>query len=227
VSGRVGGFSEWVFFWRFGAHQKSTRNLERSNGGEFGGFFALGFAEKIVVLEAHPVFRFVSEVSSEFQAMLGCEQSAAGEDVIEKLRTDVEIRGESGLGEPVVIEKIAQHGGGGVGEWDFGFHGGSMVIGDFHFGGAACFPTEDDAPLLVDADGMEAVQVPAERFKAVSWRITEVIEGFGFMDGDELVIGAFLNFAGKFAGKLQIENLRALFVSQAQNHRRKLLKSAY
>jgi len=109
----------------------------------------------------------------------------------------------------------------------FRFSWRSMVVGDFHFGGAVSFPAEDDAPLVVDADGMEAFQVPTERFETVPWWVAKVFEGFGFMDGDELVIGAFLNFAGKFAGKLQIENHFARFVSEAQNHRRSLLKSAY
>ena len=48
----------------------STRDLERDSCAEVFCFFALGFAEEIVVLEAHPVFRFVSEVASEFQAVL-------------------------------------------------------------------------------------------------------------------------------------------------------------
>ena len=50
---------------------------------ERGGFFALGFAKKVVVLEAHPVFRLVAEVAAQFQAVFRGEQSAAGEDVIE------------------------------------------------------------------------------------------------------------------------------------------------
>jgi hypothetical protein len=58
------------------------------------------------------------------------------------------------------------------------------------------------------------------------------------MDGDELVIGALLNFAGEFAGKLQMEYLFTFLVPETQDHgspylnprmpaSEKLLKSAY
>jgi hypothetical protein len=102
-----------------------------------------------------------------------------------------------------------------------------MVVGDFHLGGAISFPVENDAPLVIDADGMEAIQLPPESLQAVPWRVAEVIEGVGFMDGDELVIGTFLNFARKFTGELQMKNLFTLFVPEAQNHGGKLLKTAY
>jgi hypothetical protein len=93
------------------------------NDGEFGGFFALGFTEEIVVLQAHPVFWLSPEVAAQFQAVLGSEQAAAGEDVIEKLRADVKIRGESGLRKSVIVKKISEHRGSRIGEWDFSFHG--------------------------------------------------------------------------------------------------------
>jgi len=68
-----------------------------------------------VVLEAHPVFRLVPEVAAQFQEVLGSEEAPAGEDVVEKRRADVEIRGEPGLRKPVIVEKIAEHGSSGVG----------------------------------------------------------------------------------------------------------------
>jgi hypothetical protein len=37
------------------------------------------------------------------------------------------------------------------------------------------------------------------RLQAVAGRIAEVFKGFGFMDGDELVIRALLDFPGDFA----------------------------
>ena len=56
-----------------------------------------------MVLEAHPVFRFVSEVAAELQAVLWGEQAAAGENVIEQLRADVEVGGELRLGQAVIV----------------------------------------------------------------------------------------------------------------------------
>ena len=144
--------------------------------------------------------RFVPEVAPQLEAVFRGEQAPAGEDVVHKLRADFQICGEPGLRKSVIVEEIAEHGGGGIGERNFVFHDGSMVIGDFYFDSIASFPAEDDAPLLVDADGMKAVQVSPECFKAVSWRIAKVFKGLGFMDGDKLVIGALLDFAGKSAG---------------------------
>lgn len=55
----------------------SARYLERDHCVELFRLFFLGFAEKVMVLEAHPVFRFVSEIASELQAVLRGEQAAA------------------------------------------------------------------------------------------------------------------------------------------------------
>ena len=76
----------------------------------------------------------------------------------------------------MVIEKVAEHGGGAVCERDIVFHGGSVVVSDFHCGGVVSFPTEDDAPLIVEADGLESAEVSAQGFQTVSWRIAEVVE---------------------------------------------------
>ncbi len=54
--------------------------------------------------------------------MLGSEQAAAGEDVVEELRADVDVRGELCLSEVVIFQKIPEHGGGAVGERDLVFH---------------------------------------------------------------------------------------------------------
>ena len=93
-----------------------ARGLQGHDGVEFSGFLTLGFAEEVMVLEAHPVFGFVAKESTQFQAMLGSEQAAARENIIEQLRADVETCGELGLREFMVVQKIPQHGSGGVGE---------------------------------------------------------------------------------------------------------------
>jgi len=51
-----------------------------------------------------------------------------------------------------------------------------MVVSDFYFGGVIFFPTEDDTPLVVDADGMEAIQVATQGFKAIAGWAAEVFE---------------------------------------------------
>ena len=77
-----------------------------------------------MVLEAHPIFRLVPEIAAQLEAVLRGEQAAAGEEVIEKLRADLDICGELGLGQSMGVEEVAEHGSGTVCEWDFVFHEG-------------------------------------------------------------------------------------------------------
>jgi hypothetical protein len=62
----------------------------------------------------------------------------------------------------------------------------SVVIDDFDFMGAVCFPAEADSPLVIDADGVLAFPVALERFEAIAGRDGEVIEG-----GDGVNLGKF------------------------------------
>jgi hypothetical protein len=93
---------------------RSTYELKRDYCAEGLCFFSLRFAEEVMVLEAHPVFRFVSEIASELQAVLRGEQAAARENVIEQLWADVKVGGELRLGQAVIVQEIPQHGGGGI-----------------------------------------------------------------------------------------------------------------
>ncbi len=44
--------------------------------------------------------------------------------------------------------------------------------------------------------------------------LTEVFDGFGFLDGNEFMISAFLDFLSDFTRRRQIEKFFALFVSE-------------
>lgn len=44
----------------------------------------------------------------------------------------------------------------------------SMVIHNGHFGRAIFCPTEDNPPLIVDPDGMQARQIPGQAFEPVA-----------------------------------------------------------
>ena len=54
--------------------------------------------------------------------------TAAGKQVIEQLRTEVEICSELGLSQSVVVQKITQHRSGGIGQWNPG----NFVFHDFN-----------------------------------------------------------------------------------------------
>ena len=102
-----------------------------------------------------------------------------------------------------------------------------MVVGDLHVAGVLPFPSEDDAPLFVDTDGMESGELAFHKLQAVAGGLPKVFEIYRFMDGNELVICTLLDCRGDFARKRQVENFLTLFVSEADNHDQKILKSAY
>ena len=56
-----------------------------------------------------------------------------------------------------------------------------MIIGNLDIGGVAAIPTENDAPLLVNADTPESVEISGERFETVGRRSAELIDGDDFM----------------------------------------------
>ena len=74
-----------------------------------------------------------------------------------------------------------------------------MVIGDLNFAGVCSFPLEDNAPLFVDADRMESGELTFQKLQMVAWGLAKVFERDGFIDGNEFVISALLNFPGDFA----------------------------
>ena len=90
---------------RFRGRDRLPGLLEGADGGEFRGLFGFGPAEEVMVLQAHPVFRLVAEIAAELEAMLGRELAAAGEDVVEELRADVDVRGFWPIPVPSIAER--------------------------------------------------------------------------------------------------------------------------
>lgn len=64
-----------------------------------------------------------------------------------------------------------------------------MVIDDGDFGGTGVGPSEDDAPLVIDADGVEAREAALEGFEAIAGRDGHVGEFPRLVELDELAKG--------------------------------------
>jgi len=64
---------------------------------------------------------------------------------------------------------------------------------------------------------MEPRKFSAEGLESIPRREAKVLQGFGLVDCDELVIRAFLNLTGNLAGRDQTKNLLSRFVSEARN----------
>jgi len=90
-----------------------------------------------------------------------------------------------------------------------------MVIDDGDFGGAGVGPFEDDSPLIVDADGVEAFQIPLEGFEAITGRhghvgrLASLIELNELSEGDagDIAKGAALFSKEKLFGLGTVEGL--------------------
>jgi hypothetical protein len=63
----------------------------------------------------------------------------------------------------------------------------SMIVGDSYIAVVLTFPLEDDAPLFVDADGMESGELALKKLQVIAGRMAKVLGRHRLMDGNELV----------------------------------------
>jgi hypothetical protein len=73
-----------------------------------------------------------------------------------------------------------------------------VVVDDFDIGWSSFSPSETDAPLVIDADGILATAVAGKRFEPVSGRSAQIVEIARGMQHIELSQGLFLNSAEAF-----------------------------
>jgi hypothetical protein len=64
-----------------------------------------------------------------------------------------------------------------------------VIVDDANVVGVTIAPRKDDAPLLVDADGMEACQVTGKGLEAIAGRHSEVLQGNSSVQSVELSQG--------------------------------------
>ena len=82
----------------------------------------------------------------------------------------------------------------------------SVVVGDSDVGGDAVFPLEDDAPLSVDADAPESLEIAGEGFETIGRWLAELIDGDDAVNLTELHQGTWLDVAREFSGRFPEEN---------------------
>jgi hypothetical protein len=93
-----------------------------------------------------------------------------------------------------------------------------MVIGDANVAGVSGFPTEDNTPLLVDADAPKAFEVSREGFEAVGWWEAKLVKGCGAVNLAQLHQGSCLNAAGKLAGGFTPKDFLGFLAGKTQEH---------
>ena len=179
---------------------------------DFLAVLAVGELEIVVELEAEKESGGHPEEAGKPEIMDGSDPAFAVLHFRDVAGDDAAGDGKIFLAKGGVLDDFGESFGEGVQKGDglLRFHG-SVVVCDFHVVGVCVFPTENDAPLFVDADGVESFEVSGEGFEVVACGVCEVLEFGGEVDGGKLDFGTGLDFTGELAGELAFENLGSGF----------------
>ncbi len=92
-----------------------------------------------------------------------------------------------------------------------------MIIDDLYVLGAVCGPSEADAMLVVDANTELPLSITSERLEPISRRGTEVLEGLGVVQEDELALGLGSERPERRGG-LTAEEIAGLLATKGADH---------
>lgn len=95
-----------------------------------------------------------------------------------------------------------------------------MIVGDLNVGGGAVFPAEDDAPLLVDADAPESLEIARKWFEAVGRRLAELVDGNDPVKLTESHERPWLNIAREFPGVFAMKDFGGFLTDEVLDHLR-------
>ena len=93
-----------------------------------------------------------------------------------------------------------------------------MIVRDLNVDGFAVFPSEADAPLVVDPDTVLPLPVPAELLQSVRRWYAKVIQIFRTMEDDKFPIPNQLNVPRKALRKLLPPDFGRLLVLERLDH---------
>lgn len=161
---------------------------------------AVGELEIVMKLEAEEESGGHAEEAGKPEIMDGSDAAFAVLHFRNVAGDDAASGGEIFLAEGRVLNDFRECFGKRVEKGDglFRFHG-SVVVCDLHVVGVSVFPTEGDAPLFVDADGVESFEVSGEGFEVVACGMGEVLEFGGEVNGGELDLGTGLDLPWELA----------------------------
>ena len=187
--------------------------LEGPDAVDFLAVFAVGEFEIVMELEAEKESGGHAEEAGEPEIMDGGDPAFAVLHFRDVAGDDAAGGGEIFLAEGGVFNDFGECLAEGVEKGDglFRCHG-SVVVCDFHVVGVTVFPAKGDAPLFVDADGVESFEISSEGFEVVASGMAEVLEFGGDVDGDEFDFGTGLDFTGELTGEFTFKDLGSGFV---------------
>ena len=149
-------------------------------GGEL--FLVLGEGAEVALdLDAVPEFGGLIEERPEADGHGGSDGAAGMDDLVDGAWGDADRTGHGVLGDSHGNQVFLQKDFAGCDGWNHGYNvsryrGASMVIADPDLGRAKRVPDEDDAPLVIDADGVAACEITLQGFESVSWRHGQILK---------------------------------------------------
>ena len=180
-----------------------------------GTLFPFGTHEFVIELEIHPHARCDSEVIAEAEIVFGGAAALALFHLSEVGCRDSAAAGDLGLRQAGFLQGFPESLGEEVEQGNPGglrFHvRNSVVVGDSDMGGSAAFPLEDDAPLLVDADAPESLEIAGEGFEAIGGWLAELIDGDNPVNLAEFHQSPWLDVAGEFPRQFSEEDFGGFF----------------
>jgi len=138
-------------------------------------------AEVTLDLNTMPELRGLAEKCSETDGHSGRDGTAGVDDLVDRTGRDADGAGHGILGNPHGNQVFLQKDFAWCDEWAHGYNvsrytGVSMVITNFDIDRAMFIPSENDSPLVVDADRVVTHQISFQGFKAVSGRNRKILK---------------------------------------------------
>ena len=93
-----------------------------------------------------------------------------------------------------------------------------MIVNNLHVVRLPVFPSEANAPLLVDADAVLAFTVPRQRFKAIGGGNPKVPQVGCRVNHDQLSQGDSLDVVRQLPRKAPMKNAFRLFILERMDH---------
>lgn len=195
-------------------------------GNDFSAFAGKNGHVKLVGrLAVQPESFGISEICSQSDGGVGRDAASAGDDAMHAALRHAGVEGEPCLAyaerfEKFLLEKFSgMNRGHAVIHWKL-----LMVIDDFHIMGVAVVPDKTDSPLPVNADAVHARPVPGKGFKMISWRDTQILQGFGVVQNFQFAHGGAVQIRRQFWAAKSIKNTFCPVILETAYHNVKVTR---
>jgi hypothetical protein len=96
-----------------------------------------------------------------------------------------------------------------------------MVIDNSYFMRFRGVPAENNTPLIVDADAVKASKIATQRFKAITWRRTQILKYLGGIEHVQLHQRCLYDVHGKPPDPVTSNTMEEIFrrtISEGYDH---------